>query len=143
MGECSFSCTDDAAAFVFSLLCGDALEKNEVRFSFDLQEAIGTTGFQGTEEVAVVHVSSDGTQIEVYSSANPDTAYYIQTSDGSYEKTNRREFEYTNAEPDDIDWGDLFSENSSGAVGTVMDIQFRRGDEVWKIFENYDFAATE
>ena len=25
MGECSFSCTDDAAAFVFSLLCGDAL----------------------------------------------------------------------------------------------------------------------
>ena len=102
-------------------LFGFDLEKNEVRFSFDLQKAIGTTNFQGTEDVAIVNVSSDGTQIEVYSSAKPDTAYYIRTSDGSYEKTNRQKFEDVfDAESDNNVWGDLFSENSSGAVGTVI-----------------------
>ena len=57
---------------------GFDLEKNEVRFSFNLKEAIGTTNSQGTEDVAVVQVSSDGTQIEVYNSANPEVAHYIQ-----------------------------------------------------------------
>lgn len=122
-------------------LFGFDLEKNEVRFSFDLQKAIGTTNFQGTEDVAVVHVSSDGTQIEVYSSADPDTAYYIQTSDGSYEKTKRQKFEYVfGAGPDNPNWGDLFSENDVGAVGTVTDVQFTRGGKTWRIFENYDFS---
>ncbi|NLN83838.1 MAG: hypothetical protein GX138_05670 [Firmicutes bacterium] len=99
---------------------GFDLEKNEVRFSFNLKEAIGTTNSQGTEDVAVVQVSSDGTQIEVYNSANPEVAHYIQTRDASYKKANHQKFEHSfNAGSYKGNLGELFSEDSFGTVGTV------------------------
>lgn len=124
----------------FGLFCYD-LEKNEIRFSFDLQRAVGTTAFQGTEAVAAVHVSLDGTRMEVFNTEKPDTAYYFQISDGSYEKTDRKPFgDFFNSGLYENEQGRLFSEDDIGAVGTVMDVQFTRGDKTWRIFENYDFG---
>ncbi len=131
-------------------LFGYDLQKREIVFSFDLQKAVGTTAYEGDQEGAVVHVSSDGTCAEVYGSFNNEREnqvgevgyFYIDTSDGSYIRKDTRTpltdfFDITWYEFEaEYSMGNMNPDGPEGDMGTAKDLKFVRGDEVWYVLED-------
>ncbi len=132
-------------------LFGYDLQKREIVFSFDLQKAVGTTAYEGSQEGAAVRVSSDGTCAEVYGVFDSEREnqvgevgyFYIDTSDGSYvRKDTRTPIE----EFFDVTWyefeakyamGNMNPDSPEGNIGTAKDLKFVRGEEVWYVFEDF------
>jgi hypothetical protein len=125
-------------------LFGYDLANKRITFSVDLEKAVGITAFQGSESCAVVRVAADGSQIQLYNSDTKDPVYYIDPSKGTYTLGPYQEMEnaFDPIKLEDGSMGELGSTNPAGAVGTIGELCFRRDNQVWLIFENWDFGQT-
>jgi len=115
-------------------LFGYDLVNQKVTFSVDPMLTIGVPfSYNGVIRPAVT-VSADGNTVMLYDSAAKDFAFYIDPWTGKYECRAFVSFENVF---DAYDFENPYYGELEGA--TFAETLFRRGDETWLIFENWNY----
>ena len=112
------------------------LEHETIVLSVDFEKTFETIHLQGDGFPIRVVISEDGTLIQLSNGPRPPY-FIISTSDGTYAVEGYWTI-LTIYKPNEQQ-GELFSLNSEGAVGTIEQLCFRRGENIFVLFANWDF----